>query len=566
MQIDIIKFRGNACFVSEWAGFDKIKPINIIIGRNNTGKSQLLDFVQLLCTGVRGSIPCELTCVGKLSESELRSVFLQNNSGRELSGNHWFDHGINFVEHIFLWDLIRNQSPSSIRSSNGSDPAEPVTRERAAFISGLLGSASTPLEGREFFRLLADRDIQPEPASTTLSLDPNGRGATNIIKRHIISSNSELPRDRIQIELRDALNSIFGEDGHFSEIQAQEHEDRGCWEIYLGEAKKGLIPLSKSGSGLKTVILVLLHLLVLPKINGKPSSDFIFTFEELENNLHPALLRRLLGYIDRFALENSTAIFLTTHSNVALDLFGTSDHAQIIHVTHDGTTARTTTIDTHFKKLGVVSELGAKPSDILQTNGIVWVEGPSDAIYINKWIELVSDGKFIEGRDYLCAFYGGSLLARTQFSDPDQATDNLVNLFLANPNVAIICDSDKKSSNGRLKPRVLRIRDEIGKIPGGLVWVTYPKEIENYLSGNIIAKAQAMQKQPRSPDAYENFFPAETANGASYAEKVLGKTSIDKIAFALRCRENMTIAEMESRFDWKSRMESLFFAISRWNS
>ena len=37
MNIDSIYFKGYSCFKNEWAGFDTIKPINVIIGRNNSG-------------------------------------------------------------------------------------------------------------------------------------------------------------------------------------------------------------------------------------------------------------------------------------------------------------------------------------------------------------------------------------------------------------------------------------------------------------------------------------------------------------------------------------------------
>jgi len=108
-----------------------------------------------------------------------------------------------------------------------------------------------------------------------------------------------------------------------------------------------LIPLSKSGSGLKTVFLVLLNLLVVPKIEQKEKSLFTFAFEELENNLHPALLRRLFQYLEDYAIKEKATIFLTTHSSIALDFFGVSDNAQIIRVLHDGESAHTKTVHTH---------------------------------------------------------------------------------------------------------------------------------------------------------------------------------------------------------------------------
>ena len=79
----------------------------------------------------------------------------------------------------------------------------------------------------------------------------------------------------------------------------------------------------------------------------------------------------------------------------------------------------------------------------LLSNGIVWLEKPSDRVYFNRWVELCSDGGLREGRDYQCVFYGGSLLARTQFTSPETADDELINLLGINPNVVVVCDSDR---------------------------------------------------------------------------------------------------------------------------
>lgn len=51
MIADSIFFSGHRCFKKDWAGFDSIKPINVIIGRNNSGKSHLLDLADALCSG-----------------------------------------------------------------------------------------------------------------------------------------------------------------------------------------------------------------------------------------------------------------------------------------------------------------------------------------------------------------------------------------------------------------------------------------------------------------------------------------------------------------------------------
>ena len=477
MNIDSIYFKGHLCFKKEWAGFDTIKPINVIIGRNNSGKSHLLDLVEALCDGTLNHHGWQYRCNSVLDEESLRGAFDDHTSEGELRGNHWFDHGQHFVDIPIMWEVDTNGNisnevfPKDFKLD--SPYGERSTNARRSSIRQVLQNVTHQFNGHSFRRLLADRDIKTEPQDVNLTLGPDGNGASNIVRRFILTTNEEFPREVIQRELLDALNSIFGNDGQFSEIQVQHHDEtpgekQDHWEVYLGEDKKGLISLSKSGSGLKTILLVLLNLLVVPKIEDRNKSEFVFAFEELENNLHPALLRRLFQYIEKYAINEKSPIFLTTHSSTALDFFGISENAQIIHVLHDGESARTTTVSAHFDRLGVVSELGAKPSDLLQANGIVWVEGPSDRIYLNSWIDLYSKGRFQEGRDYQCAFYGGSLLARIQFNSPEEAEEaenDLVNLLWVNPNIIVVCDGDQTAKDSDIKNRVRRIQEEIKEIP-----------------------------------------------------------------------------------------------------
>ena len=575
MNIDSIHFKGHSCFKKEWAGFDTIKPINVIIGRNNSGKSHLLDLVETLCDSTFKSRGWQYRCSSVLDEESLSSGFLGHHSGGELRGNHWLDHGRYFVDIPITWEIGANGDISNEVFPNDfkldSPHGERSTNARCSSIRQVLQNVTHQFNGHSFRRLLADRDIKTEPQDVNLTLGPDGNGASNIVRRFILSANPQFPGEVIKQELLDALNSIFGNDGQFSEIGVQVHDDggsegtQGYWEIYLGEDKKGLIPLSKSGSGLKTILLVLLNLLVMPKIENKNKSKSVFAFEELENNLHPALLRRLFQYIEKYAMTEKVYIFLTTHSSTALDFFGVSKNAQIIHVLHDGESARTTTVSAHFDRLGVVSELGAKPSDLLQANGIVWVEGPSDRIYLNRWIDLYSKGRFQEGRDYQCAFYGGSLLARTQFKAPEEAETDLVNLLSVNPNIIVMCDGDRTAKDSDIKGRVKRINREVQKIPDAHIWITNAKEIENYIPGSVLEEA-LNRSGLRDPGQYENFFPRKKACTKSYIEANLKKRNVDKMDLARLSVPHMTNDIMADRFDWKEQMKKIVAHIESWNT
>ena len=215
-----------------------------------------------------------------------------------------------------------------------------------------------------------------------------------------------------------------------------------------------------------------------------------------------------------------------------MDYFGTSEHAQIIRVSHDGESAHATRVSAHFDRLGVVSELGARPSDLLQANGIVWVEGPSDRVYLNRWIELCSDGRLREGRDYQCAFYGGALLARAEFTPPEEANEELANLFMVNPNV-VVCDGDRSSMRSGLKDRARRIREEVEKTPAGHIWITRAREIENYLPRNVLKLAARdlawnVSSLP-DPGQFESFFPRKRSSQKSYIEQNLNRQHVDKM-------------------------------------
>ena len=572
MKADTVYFKGHLCFQKEWAGFDTIKPINVIIGRNNSGKSHLLDLVEALSQGELGGRGWQYRCRGVLDEESLKSRFRKNRKGGELGGNHWSEHGRYFVDTEITWEVDANGNTSNVDFPDDftleSRSGPRSTEARLSEIKEVVSKPTHQLNGKSFRRLLADRDVQPEKEVSELTLEADGRGASNIIRRFILTANPRYPSEVIQRELLNGLSSIFGGDGKFSGIRVKIHDDekasgpRGHWEVYLDEKKKGSISLSKSGSGLKTVLLVLLNLLVVPKIENKERSEFVFAFEELENNLHPALLRRLFQYLEKYALEEKATLFLTTHSSTALDFFGVSENAQIIHVTHDGETARTTPVSAHFDRLGVVSELGAKPSDLLQANGIVWVEGPSDRIYLNRWIQLYSEGALREGRDYQCAFYGGALLARIEFQPSERETE-LVNLFRVNPNIIVMCDGDRASENSPIKDRVERIRKEVENIPGAHIWITAAREIENYLPGSVLEKALDLSSLP-DPEQYENFFPrTETP---SYLEARLSRKYFDKMDLATRSSPHMTKEIMAGRFDWEEQMGKVLERIKSWNT
>ena len=87
--------------------------------------------------------------------------------------------------------------------------------------------------------------------------DSNGNGITRIITNYL--NRSEYEENLIKDEFLSKLNEIMGEDATFTEIITQQVETANGtkWEIFLREEGKGRISLSNSGSGLKTILMIL---------------------------------------------------------------------------------------------------------------------------------------------------------------------------------------------------------------------------------------------------------------------------------------------------------------------
>lgn len=571
MIADSYYLSGFSCFGSTAVGFPEFKPVTVVIGRNNSGKSQLLDLVALL-SGPRAQ-RADYPTSGQvtLNEGHLKSIFKENTSGGELGGNHWSSHGQHLVGASVTWKSSIAGKLEVVISKEYTNPSDRIQSAREQCVGAALARAESPLEGKHFRRLLADRDISPELPSVELKLAPSGVGATNIIRRHIVSTG--LNESVVQDELLSALDEIFGHDGEFQQIEIRQHDESesegegDLWEVFLREPGKGLIPLSSSGSGLKTVILVLLNLIAVPSIEKRPRSEYLFAFEELENNLHPALLRRLFDFVLRYVRKESCRLYLTTHSSVALDFFSSHDDTQIVHVSHDGDNASVKVIQAHLDRVELISELGAKPSDLLQSNGIIWLEGPSDRIYMNRLLWLYSDGELREGRDYQCAYYGGSVLAKIEFAPEEKESSDFTNLLRLNNNIAVVCDGDRTAANGagsRIKGRVQRIKKQVELINGAFFWITDAKEIENYIPGTVWASVYGMPEAP-DPDQFDSF-PSSSLTGDHFVVKELNRKSFDKCDFATSAAPQLTRELLRGRFDLEQQMLELVAIVRRWNA
>lgn len=487
-KIDVINYK---CFSN--IHIDNIKPINIIIGKNNIGKSSVLDIIE----GIYGSrainINTKIILTKEMDEDVISRVFQKNTSGGTIGGNH-YEFGKKYIGQDI--SFIRkpdssNQIPDDFEKYNPN-----LTISQIDYWSRV--ARLIKIDSKVTKRISAERNIFPEDNDDNMIVDSNGNGITRIITNYL--NRSKYNENLVKHDLLQNLNKIMGEDANFTEVVTQQIDsaEGTKWEIYLREEGKGRIPLSESGSGLKTILMVLVFTILIPNVEHKKISQYIFLFEELENNLHPSLQRRLLKYIENLT-EEGALFFLTTHSNVTLDAYQNSDITNIIHLQKEESQVNLINITNKIQKNSILNDLGIKASDLLQSNGIILVEGPSDRVYINNWIKIHKKANIIEGKDYQCVFYGGRLLSNLSLEDENE----LVNLMSVNRNAIIVLDSDKKGNNAPLNKTKKRIIEEAKK-QGILVWVTKGREIENYIPELLIKKKYNKKNSKCSFGQFQN--------------------------------------------------------------
>ena len=149
----------------------------------------------------------------------------------------------------------------------------------------------------------------------------------------------------------------------------------------------------------------------------------------------------------KYGLEKDVIMFITTHSHVAINTFCDKEYVKVFHVEKNEGISKLHKIDNYISKNELLNDLDVRASDLLQSNGIIWVEGPSDRIYIKKWLEIFGNNKLEEGRDYQFLYYGGKLLSH--YTVEKDYTD-LINVLLTNRNAAIVIDSDRRNQTARI--------------------------------------------------------------------------------------------------------------------
>lgn len=534
---------GYRSFGAEPQLFSKFSKINILIGQNNCGKSNVLRFIHDWIARLQLYKQPDLThhdrhfppggiklqygilppffCDGKIDTEALRShyqigngvrhhstlsalfaeILKLNNSVNEpwfiftedgkLQDPNWKDafKAISDYDLENLWSDLTRQNvgsrnqhwiPETLRKLKPSIPPFTCHLIPAIRKIGIQGSSSEEFSGDGIIERLAK--LQNPPAVEQQS------------------------KERFK-QIGDFLRSVT--DNNSAEIEIPYERD-----TILVHMDGKTLPLESLGSGIHEVIILAAAATVL--------DDCVICMEEPELHLNPILQKKLIRYLQS---NTSNQYFITTHSAALMD----TPEAEVYHIKLSSGASLVERVTSDRQRSTVCEDLGYHPSDLLQSNCVIWVEGPSDRTYLNWWIAAM-DAELVESIHYSIMFYGGRLASHLSGEDNDTLATDFISLRRLNRRGVILIDSDRPKKGASLNSTKSRLRDEFNSGPGH-AWITEGREIENYLNPELLKKTiesvHPSMTVATALDKYDNALTVKNRKGdTTQASKMKVATSV----------------------------------------
>jgi hypothetical protein len=230
-----------------------------------------------------------------------------------------------------------------------------------------------------------------------------------------------------------------------------------------------LIPISRLGTGIGECLTILLVCKIAGQSRQMPGMH-ICVLEEPELFLHPKLQRQLMELIQSYGVQ----LIATTHSPTVLDLAWRSSW-NLFATHHDTETHQIGVSRVPHDGIGVVlNDLGVRPSDWLQSDGVLFVEGPTDVPVFKKWLSLMPG----DSRKSIAVIpIGGRMTANEHFDFQE--------LNRLGKAVAVIMDSERSAAGAEIHPSREKIRRKCADA-GIPCLLTEKRATENYFPSHAL--------------------------------------------------------------------------------
>lgn len=308
-------------------------------------------------------------------------------------------------------------------------------------------------------------------------------------------------------KLENILREVFGDEVRY---EVRPLEGSGDFRLMIdGEEDR---ELETVGAGVREVVAI-----AFAALNHDGAQ--VLAIEEPENCLHPVAAKRLMRALPAHA---DVQLFVSTHSSAVVN----ANPDTIVHLRREGTTTSSRQVSDAPMRYEAVRELGYSPADLVLTPCAIWVEGPSDRVYITNWL---AKHDLIEGVDYQVMYLAGSLSAHITTSQHTLPRPTLAAIRSLSRHTAIVLDSDRDKPHARLKRFVLRFKEELEGDDHAHLLITHGREIENYLPLEI---ANQLRREHRTSQLTQKAYRYSRVITTAMAKRP-GKVEIAKRAVGL---------------------------------
>lgn len=267
------------------------------------------------------------------------------------------------------------------------------------------------------------------------------------------------------------------------------------------------LPLHAMGGGVEQLVMIGVAL--------NTTSDAPLFIEEPETHLHPAAQRYLLEKLS----ESGRQVFITTHSPVFVNSQYSNHHIYRVEKDRDESLIAPVLNPDNFSV--TLREIGARNSDVLLADAVLFVEGVSDVAILETWASVLQDSLTSKGITVLplggTSNFNSAGAVRSETLEKISSGAPLPHLF--------IIDRDHRSSQEV---------EDLSKKLGIKLHVLERREVENYLLEPRVI-LEALKKRDGVNKELLNEITVDTIKGHIYeaVEALYNTVLVKRIAVAL---------------------------------